>query len=95
MEYLALRDLHVSPTLLLDLCMTMSHMTSLDLRDVLKDSSYDEMLIAISTDMPHLEFLDITGANVSSSAIRYLLPTEGPPRRGCPELKHSILFDIK
>ena len=53
------------------------------------------MLIAISTGMPHLEFLDITAANVSSSAIRYLLPTEGPPRRGCPELKHSILFDIK
>ena len=61
-------------------------MTILDLGNVLKDSSYDEVLMAMSTSIPHLEWLDITGANVSSSAIRYLLPTEGPLRRGCPEL---------
>ena len=73
----------------------MSHMTSLHLGNVLKDSSYDEMLIAISTSMPHLEFLDITGANVLSSAIRYLLPTEGPPRRGCPELRSIDMSSVK
>ena len=73
----------------------MSHMTSLHLGNVLKDSSYNEVLMAISTGMPHLEVLDISGANVSSRAIRHLLPTEGPPRRGCPELEAIIMRDVK
>ena len=51
--------------------------------------------MAISTGMPHLEVLDITGANVSSRAIRHLLPTEGPLRRGCPELIAIDMSRIK
>ena len=70
-------------------------MTILKLGNVLKDNSYDKVLIAISTGMPHLKILNITGANVSSSAIRYLLPTEGPPRRGCPELKVITMSRVK
>ena len=70
-------------------------MTTLDLAYVLKDSCFDDVLIAISTGMPHLEWLDIAEANVTLSAIRYLLPTDGLPRRGCPELKLIGLFGIK
>ena len=70
-------------------------MTQLYLRVTLKDSRSDDVLMAISTGMPLLEILDITGANVSLSAIRYLLPTEGSPRRGCPELRIIGLFAIE
>ena len=95
MEHLALRDLDVSSTLLVDACKTMSHMTFLDLRDALNDRRSDDILMAISTGMPQLEVLDIIGANVSSRAIRYLLPTEEPPRRGCLELRIIGLYGIK
>ena len=70
-------------------------MTILDLGNVLKDSSYDEVLMVMPTSIPHLELLDITGANVSSRAIKYLLPTKGPPRRGCPELRFINISRIK
>ena len=70
-------------------------MTILDLGNVLKDSSYDEVLMAISTGMPHLVTLDIIGANVSSSAIRCLLPTKGLFRRGCPELEAIDMRGVK
>ena len=79
MYTLSLWILHVSSTSLVDLCTTMSHMTIMNLDNVLQDSRYDEVLMAISTSMPHLEWLGIPEANVSSSAIRYLLPKEGPP----------------
>ena len=95
MKYLSLWRLHVSSTTLADLCTTMCHMTILKLGNVLKDNSYDDVLIAISTGIPHLVWLDITGANVSSSAIRCLLPTEGPPRRGGPELRSIDMNGIK
>ena len=87
--------MHVSSSLLLNLCKTMSHMTTLNLAYTLRNKSYDEVLMAISTSMPHLHWLDITEANVSASAIRYLLPTEGPPRRGCPELMVIGFFEVK
>ena len=70
-------------------------MTWLNLVGVLRDACYDDVLVAISTGMPQLEWLDIGDSNVSLSAIRYLLPVEGPPRRGCPELKVIGLFGIK
>ena len=95
MKYLALWTLHVSSTSLVDLCKTMSHMTIMNLDNVLQDSRYDEVLMAISTGMPKLEWLGIPGANVSSSAIRHLLPTKGPPRRGCPELRSIYMNGIK
>ena len=81
--------------MLLDVCKTMSHMTDLNLAGVLQDRSYDEVLMAISTSMPQLKTLDIADAKVSTNAISYLLPTEGPPRRGCPELKAINLLRIK
>ena len=87
MKNLSLNYLHISSSILLDVCKTMSHMTHLDLRSVLVGSRSDEVLMAISTSMPQLEWLDIEEANVSPSAIRYLLPTDGPPRRGCPKLR--------
>ena len=87
LEYLSLRKLIVSSTSLLDVCKTMSNITKLDLSYVLWDVRYDEVVMAISTGMPHIEWLNIEEANVSPNAIRYLLPTEEPPRRGCPELK--------
>ena len=70
-------------------------MTTLDLAFALEDRCFDDVLIAISTGMPQLEWLDIAKANVSLSAIRYLLPTDGLPRRGCPELKLIGFFMIK
>ena len=81
--------------MLLDVCKTMSHMIVLNLAGVLQDSSYDEVLIAISTGMPQLKTLDIADAKVSTNAISYLLPTEGPPRQGCPDLKAINLLRIK
>ena len=75
--------------------MTMSHMTTLDLAFALQDRCNDDVLIAISTGMPQLEWLDIAKANVTLSAIRYLLPTDGLPRRGCPDLKLIGLYGIK
>ena len=69
-------------------------MTKLDLSFALRDNRSDEVLTAISTGMPQLEWLDIAEANVSLSAVRYLLPTNGIPRRGCPELKLIGLFNI-
>ena len=81
--------------MLLDACKTMSHMIVLKLGGVLQDSSYDDVLMAISTSMPQLKQLDIAEAKVSPSAISYLLPTEGPPRRGCPELEAISLLKIK
>ena len=95
LETLALRSLDVSSTSLVDVCKTMSHMTSLNLFNVLMDSRSDDVLMAISTCMPQLEWLDIACANVSLSAIRYLLPKEGPPLGGCPELKVLGLFMIE
>ena len=95
MECLRLKRLHISSTLLLDVCKTMSHLRCLNLEGVLRDSSYDEVLMAISTSMPQLKTLDIADAKVSQSAISYLLPTERPPRRGCPELKAISLLRIK
>ena len=94
LEFLSLRGLHVSRTSLLDGCTTMCHMTALDLAGVLQDSRSDEVLMAISTSMPHLQGLDIAEANVSPSAIGYLLPTEEPPRRGCPVLELISLHKI-
>ena len=70
-------------------------MTSLNLAYVLRDDGSDEVLMAISTSMPQLEWLDIAEANVSLSAIRYLLPTDGLPRRGCPKLKVIGFYRIK
>ena len=70
-------------------------MTTLDLAFALRDERSDEVLMAISTSMPQLHSLDIAEANVSLSAIRYLLPTEGSLRRGCPELKVIGLYGIK
>ena len=81
--------------MLLDACKTMSHMIVLKLAGVLRDNSYDDVLMAISTSMPQLKQLDIAEAKVSPSAISYLLPTEGPPRRGCPELEAISLVKIK
>ena len=81
--------------MLLDVCKTMTHMEDLNLAGVLRDSSYDEVLIAISTSMPQLKTLDIADAKVSPNAISYLLPTEGPPRRGCPDLKSINLLRIE
>ena len=95
MECLKVHRLHISSTVLLDVCKTMSHMEVMKLIGVLQDSSYDEVLMAISTGMPQLKVLDITEAKVSPSAISYLLPTEEPPRRGCPELKAISLLKIK
>ena len=95
LKHLSLKGLHVSSSILLDVCMTMSHITYLDLHGVLGHSRSDEVLVAISTGMPQLEWLDISRANVSLSAIRYLLPTEGPPRRGCPELNAVGFSKIK
>ena len=73
----------------------MCHMAFLDLGDVLKDRPCDGVLMAISTGMPQLVWLDINKANVSPRAIRYLLPTEEPPQRGCPELECLVLLGIK
>ena len=70
-------------------------MIDLNLEGVLQDSSYDEVLKAISTSMPQLNTLEIADAKVSPSAISYLIPTEGPPQRGCPELKAINLLRIK
>ena len=95
MNSLRIRRLHISSTVLLDVCKTLSHLTVLNLAGVFRDSSYDEVLKAISTSMPQLKTLDITDAKVSPSAIIYLLPTEGPPRRGCPNLKAINLLKIK
>ena len=69
-------------------------MTYLDIAYVLQDSRSDAVLLAISTGMPQLEWLSIAGANVTLSAIRYLLPSKGPPRRGCPELRLLSLHRI-
>ena len=79
----------------MDACKTMSHMTTLNLAFALRNKSYDDVLMAISTGMPQLEWLDIAEAKVSPSAIRYLLPTEGPSRRGCPKLKIIGFYRIK
>ena len=87
-------NLNVSSTSLLDVCKTMSNMTKLDLAYVLRNGRYDDVLLAISISMPQLEWLNIVGAKVSPSAIRYLLPTDGPPRRGCPQLKVISLSRI-
>ena len=95
LETLALRNLEVSSTSLVDVCKTMSHVTSLNLVNALQDSRSDDVLMAISTGMPQLEWLDIAYANVSLSAIRYLLPKEEPPLGGCPELKVLGLFMIE
>ena len=95
LENLSLQGLRVSSSILLDFCKTMSHMTKLDLAFALRNDGSDEVLMAISTSMPHLEWLDITKANVSLSAVRYLLPTEQPPRRGCPKLRVIGLSRIK
>ena len=70
-------------------------MTTLDLCGVLWHSRSDDVLMAISTCMPHLEWLDIGAAGVSLSAIKYLLPTEGPPRRGCRKLRVIGFFAIE
>ena len=95
LENLSLQGLRISSSILLDVCKTMSHMTILDLAFALQDSCIDDVLIAISTGMSLLEWLDIAKANVSLSAIRYLLPTDGLPRRGCPELKLIGFFEVK
>ena len=94
MKYLSLKCLNVSSSIVLDVCNTMSHITSLNLRCVLLGSRSDEVVMAISTSMPQLEWLNIDEANVSPSAIRYLLPIDGPPRRGCPELRCLSLHRI-
>ena len=70
-------------------------MTFLNLAGVLRDSSYDKVLIAISTSLPQLKTLDIADAKVSPRAISYMLPTEGSPRRSFPELKAISLVRIK
>ena len=70
-------------------------MTILNLFNVLLDSRSDDVLMAISTGMPQLKWLDIGYANVSLSAIRYLLPKERTSLGGCPELKALGLFRIK
>ena len=73
----------------------MCHLIDLKLVGVLQDRSYDKVLMAISTGLPQLKTLSIADAKVSPSTISYLLPTEGPPRRGCPELKAISLVRIK
>ena len=95
MVNLTLKRLHISSTILLDVFKAMPHLTDLNIAGVLRDSSYDEVLIAISTSLPQLKTLDIADAKVSTSAISYLLPTEGPPRRGFPDLKAINLVGIK
>ena len=70
-------------------------MTFLNLAGVLRDSSYDKVLIAISTSLPQLKTLDIADAKVSPRALSYMLPTEGSPRRSFPELKAISLVRIK
>ena len=70
-------------------------MTTLDLSYALRDRRSDEVLMAISTGMLQLEWFDIAKAKVSLSAIRYLLPTEGLPRRGCPKLRVVGFYGVK
>ena len=80
---------------MLDLCTTFTLLRHLELGGVLHDSRSDEVLRAISTYLPQLEFLDISRSNVSLNAIRYLLPTKDRPGQGCPELVAISLWEIK
>ena len=97
MEHLCLKPLRMSHPVLLDLCRTMTFLRHLDLGGLLHDSQTrdSEVLRAISTCMPHLQWLDIAHTKASLSAIRCLLPTEDEPGRGCPELILISLWGIK
>ena len=87
----------MSHPVLLDLCRTMTFLRHLDLGGLLHDSQTrdSEVLRAISTCMPHLQYLDIAHTKALLSAIRCLLPTEDAPGRGCSELILISLWGIK
>ena len=88
-------NLHLSHPVLLDICKTLTHIRHLGLANVLHDDRADEVLRAISTCMPQLVLLDISGCKVSLSAIRYLLPTNDDHGQGCPELEVISLWGVK
>ena len=93
LKSLSLNVLEVSPKPLQLLTEAMHHMTTLNLSCVLRTGRYDGVLKAISVSMPYLKSLDIPQRAVPANAIELLLPTEGNPPRGCPQLVYLNLMD--
>ena len=69
----------------------MHHMTTLNLSGVLRTDHYDDVIRAISANMPNLKSLDISESKVQASAIEVLMPKK--PSRGCPELVYLNLMN--
>ena len=96
LKFLSLNFLEISPKPLRQFTEAMHHMTTLNLSGVLCTQQYNDVLNAISVNMPHLKSLDISlnrfqAGGVQAGAIECLLPAKQNPLRGCPELVHLNL----
>ena len=94
MEVLSLVEFPVPNTLLVDLCVTMKHVKELNLVERLSYNGCDEVLRAISANMPKLQELNIAHCSGSLSAIQCLLPTAENPQSGCPDLQILNLLHV-
>ena len=97
MESLTLRPRCRLQTALQRFCEGMPHLTKLSLsraHSKSKDVS-DGVLRAISGNMHHLKYLDISHCTFEPKAIEYLLPTEDNALGGCPELIYLDLTGIE
>ena len=74
-----------------EFCASMGQITKLNLSAVLRHTDYDIVLMAISRKMKNLTSLNISQNNISSNAIKYLIPTED---RGCPSLAYLNLGEV-
>ena len=94
LKSLTLHPLTRSHAALQMFCEGMSHITKLSLPYATRNDRYKGVLRAISSNMHHLKYLDISHSDVDPKAIEYLLPTEDNDLDGCPELVHLDLCHI-
>ena len=97
MESLTLRPRFRLQPALERFCEGMPHLTKLSLSRAHSKSmnGYGGVLRAISGNMHHLKYLDISYCTFESKAIEYLLPTEDNTLGGCPELAYLDLWGVK
>ena len=93
LKCLSLRYLKISPKPLQLFTEAMHHITTLDLSFVLHKDGYDDVIRAISLNMPNLKELDMCESLVQPSALELLLPTKRNPQRGCPKLASLNLLE--
>ena len=96
MESLTLYPMNTLHTALEKFCEAMPHITKLSLLCCLEhENNYNGVLRAISANMPHLKYLDISYCKVTPKNIEYLLPTEDNALGGCAELVYLDMRGIK